>query len=56
MKGYLGDEGIENILDDVGVSVFLLILEKKEWYGKVIVCYILVDFIRYFLDELMKGF
>ena len=51
----MSDEGIENTLNDLGASAFPSTLEKKEWYGKILLRHILVDSTRYLLDELMKG-
>ena len=55
MQGYLTNEAIQLILEAQGASPVPSSLEKKGWYGKLMIRHILVDSTRFLLDDLKKG-
>lgn len=43
------------ILNDLGVNIVYLGMDKKNWYKKIIFCYVFIDFVRYLLEEFKNG-
>lgn len=54
IKG-LNEEEIQHILEGQRASIFPKMLEKKDWYVKIIVRHLLVDSTSYLLEDLTRG-
>ena len=54
IKG-LNEEEIQHIWEGQRASIFPKMLEKKDWYVKIIVRHLLVDLTSYLLEDLTRG-
>ncbi|XP_068744490.1 G2/M phase-specific E3 ubiquitin-protein ligase-like isoform X2 [Montipora capricornis] len=49
------DEEIQTILNDLGANTVHLGIDKKNWYKKIILRHVLIDSVRYLLEEFKNG-